>query len=93
MRDVLRDLIRVAGVAVEVREDPQSHRSSSTIPVSSAAGKVRSRCGWADEPVRTFAARRLRPPRAWGIRCATLYERSHQDDSVQAFVFKNRGHC
>ena len=46
IRDVLRELIGIAGVPVEVREDPQRLRPSE-IPVSvGSPQKLRARTGW-----------------------------------------------
>ncbi|MGB8910521.1 MAG: GDP-mannose 4,6-dehydratase [Candidatus Cybelea sp.] len=49
IRDVLRELIAIARVAVEVREDPARMRSSD-IPLSvGSAEKLRARTGWAPQ--------------------------------------------
>ena len=47
VRDVLRDLIHIAGVPVEVREDPQRFRPLDVPVFFGSADKLRSRCGWA----------------------------------------------
>jgi GDP-4-dehydro-6-deoxy-D-mannose reductase len=49
IRDVLRELIAIAHVAVEVREDPARMRSSD-VPISvGSAEKLRARTGWAPQ--------------------------------------------
>jgi GDP-4-dehydro-6-deoxy-D-mannose reductase len=49
IRDVLRELIAIARVAVEVREDPARVRSSD-VPISvGSAEKLRARTGWAPQ--------------------------------------------
>lgn len=49
IRDVLRELIAIARVAVEVREDPARMRSSD-IPISvGSAEKLHARTGWAPQ--------------------------------------------
>jgi len=46
VRDVLRDLIAIAGVAVEVREDPQRFRPLDVPVFFGSAEKLRARTGW-----------------------------------------------
>ncbi|HYL27516.1 MAG TPA: GDP-mannose 4,6-dehydratase [Candidatus Nitrosotalea sp.] len=46
IRDVLGELIRVAGVAVEVREDPNRLRSAETPLSVGSPAKLRARTGW-----------------------------------------------
>jgi len=46
IRDVLRELISIAGVPVEVREDPGRVRSSETALSVGNGAKLRSRTGW-----------------------------------------------
>lgn len=46
VRDVLRDLIFISGVAVEVREDPQRFRPLDVPVFFGSAEKLRARCGW-----------------------------------------------
>jgi len=46
VRDVLRDLIHIAGVPVEVREDPQRFRPLDVPVFFGSAEKLRSCCGW-----------------------------------------------
>jgi GDP-4-dehydro-6-deoxy-D-mannose reductase len=49
IRDVLGELIRIARVPVEVREDPQRVRSAD-VPLSvGSSGKLRARTGWAPQ--------------------------------------------
>jgi GDP-4-dehydro-6-deoxy-D-mannose reductase len=46
VRDVLRDLIAIAGVAVEVREDPQRMRQLDVPIFVGSAEKLHARTGW-----------------------------------------------
>lgn len=46
VRDVLRDLIFISGVAVEVREDPQRFRPLDVPVFFGSAEKLRARCNW-----------------------------------------------
>ncbi len=46
VRDVLRDLIAIAGVPVEVREDPQRMRPLDVPLFVGSAEKLRARTGW-----------------------------------------------
>lgn len=70
VRDVLRDLIHIAGVAVEVREDPQRFRPLDVPVFFGSAEKLRSRCGWVptiplERSLRhVYAAARVGNPRA-----------------------------
>lgn len=47
--DVLGELIRIAGVAVEVREDPQRLRSAETRLSVGSSEKLRARTGWSPQ--------------------------------------------
>ena len=47
VRDLLRDLIAIAGVPVEVREDPQRMRPLDVPLFVGSAEKLRARTGWA----------------------------------------------
>ncbi len=67
VRDLLRDLIHIAGVPVEVREDPQRFRPLDVPVFFGSAEKLRSRCGWTpaiplERSLRDVYAH------AWGIR-------------------------
>jgi GDP-4-dehydro-6-deoxy-D-mannose reductase len=46
VRDLLRELILIANVAVEVREDPQRFRPLDVPVFYGSADKLRARCGW-----------------------------------------------
>jgi GDP-4-dehydro-6-deoxy-D-mannose reductase len=47
VRDLLRELIAIAGVPVEVREDPQRMRPLDVPLFVGSAEKLRARTGWA----------------------------------------------
>ena len=49
IREVLRQLITIAGVAVEVRDDPERVRSSDLPILSGDATKLRAATGWAPQ--------------------------------------------
>jgi GDP-4-dehydro-6-deoxy-D-mannose reductase len=49
IREVLRKLITIAGVAVEVRDDPERVRSSDLPILSGDATKLRAATGWAPQ--------------------------------------------
>ncbi|MBV8722962.1 MAG: GDP-mannose 4,6-dehydratase [Candidatus Eremiobacteraeota bacterium] len=54
IRDVLRELMLIAGVPVEVREDPARMRPSDVPLFVGSAAKLRARTGWAPKiPLRT----------------------------------------
>ncbi|HEX3671946.1 MAG TPA: GDP-mannose 4,6-dehydratase [Candidatus Cybelea sp.] len=54
IRDALGELIRTAGVAVEVREDPQRVRAAENPLSAGDPAKVRARTGWVPQiPLRT----------------------------------------
>ena len=61
IREVLRQLITIARVPVEVREDPERMRASDLPLLVGDATKLRSRTGWAPQLfARPLAARHLR---------------------------------
>src|SRR5215469_11201962 len=70
VRDVLRDLIAIAGVAVEVREDPQRFRPLDVPVFFGSSEKLRARTGWIPTiPLQrsladVYAAARARAPRS-----------------------------
>lgn len=70
IRDLLRDLIFIAGVAVEVREDPQRFRPLDVPVFFGSAEKLRACCGWSPSiPLArslrdVYAAARVGNPRA-----------------------------
>lgn len=54
IRDALGELIRIAGVPVEVREDPERVRAAENPLSAGDPAKVRARTGWAPQiPLRT----------------------------------------
>lgn len=57
IREVLRQLITIAGVAVEVRDDPERARSSDLPILSGDATKLRAATGWAPRIALTASLR------------------------------------